>query len=100
MQPLFVWLVHLVIAEGFQISFISFVKYGFCFLVYFMTILTFLILLKEFFNLYFIRIYFYKMHSKPKRLDFAFWIILCFKLLCLKNADVTRLQKSQIQHSD
>ena len=100
MQPLFVWLVHLVIAEGFQISFISFVKYGFCFFVYLMTVSSFLILLKEFFNLYFVFIYFYKMHSKPKRLDFVFWITLCFKLLCLKNADVIRLQKSQIQHSD
>ena len=100
MQPLFVWLVDLVIAEVFQISFISFVKYGFCFLVYLMTVSSFLILLKEFFNLCFVCIYFYKMHSKPKRLDFVFCITLCFKLLCLKNADVTRLQKSQIQHSD
>ena len=100
MQPLFVWLVDLVIAEGFQIRFISFVKYGFCFLVYLMTISSFLIHLKEFFNLYFVCIYFYKVHSKPKRLDFVFWITLCFKLLCLKNVNVTRLQKSQIQHSD
>ena len=146
MQPLFVWLVDLVIAEVFQISFISFVKYGFCFWVYLMTVSSFLILLKEFFNLYFVCIYFYKMHSKTKRLDFVFWITVlfiylfillckflfvffffiplflmcspswtllpppspyhpsgssqCFKLLCLKNADVTRLQKSQIQHSD
>ena len=93
-------LVDLVIAEVFQISFISFMKYGFCFLVYLMTVSSFLILLKEFFNLYFACIYFYKMRSKPKILDFVFCITLCFKLLCLKNADVTRLQKSQIQHSE
>ena len=65
-----------------------------------MTVSSFLILLKEFFNIYFVCIYFYKMHSKTKRLDFVFWITICFKLLCLKNADVTRLQKSQIQHSE
>ena len=93
-------LVDLVIAEVFQISFISFMKYGFCFLVHLMTVSSFLILLKEFFNLYFVCMYFYKMHSKPKRLGFVLWITLCFKLLCLKNADATRLQKSQSQHSD
>ena len=93
-------LVDLVIAEGVEISFIGFMKYGFCFLVYLMTVLCFLILLKEFFNLYFVCIYFYKMHSKPKKLDFVFWITPCFKLLCLKYADVIRLQKSQIQHSN
>ena len=86
MQPLFVWLVDLVIAEVFQISFISFVKYGFCFWVYLMTVSSFLILLKEVFNLYFVCIYFYKMHSKTKRLDFVFWItvlfIYLFILLC------------------
>ena len=77
MQPLFVWLVDLVIAEVFQISFIRFVKYGFCFLVYLMTVSSFFILLKELFNLYFVCIYFYKMHSKTKRLDFVFWITVC-----------------------
>ena len=88
-------LVDLVIAEGVEISFIGFMKYGFCFLVYLMTVSSFLIPLKEFFNLYFLCVYFYKMHSKTKRLDLVFWITLC-----LKNADVTRLQKSQIQHSN
>ena len=117
---LFVCLVSLVIAEGFQISFISFMKYGFCFLLYLMTVLHFLILLKEFFNLYFVCIYFYKMHSvcwslsrvrlfatpctvarqAPPSMGFSrqeYWSGLP---LPSPNADVIRLQKSQIQHSD
>lgn len=31
------------------------------------------------------------MHMKQIELDFVFWMILCFKLLCLKNTDAIKL---------